>query len=870
MRTLELALVTFGTLACACGDNIHPGLFVDTKVASNTLAAGDLVGAKCFVLDAHGDPALDKAGNPLTDETELVVTYEAPDSFSTDASGQVIAAKVGTATVRCSAPSLGIVDETPEMVQIIAGPPVRVITRLDHPTTLAGVADGVSCLAFDAFDNPVSGVTATLALSPSGAGTTTTAVDVTATIAGEYIVTCVVMGAANVQPADLVVLPALPASIAGALDPARALYAVLDEVTLIATTFDQFGNRVDDVTYAYASTPTVGSPAPARFQFAADGTFQLSAMVTSPTQNNVPLSVTLPANVDSNGPVIDCMRIDTPNVASDAYMVQQAPASVTFPVHLGGAFSVQTVTIGGAAASLDMATGNYTATVPIGFGMNFVDVVATDTNGVQNSKTCFVLAAAYYSPESTPMDGTLALRLDPNAIGDADPSGLDSLNDLFHTVMSSSALRTLVDQALIAANPINSGGCGIFACSPRINYNGGSISWNTPTTSISLINGGLRAAITLPNVQLSVNACGTTCCIGGSTITVTASSISATVDFSLVLQGGKIRTALASTPTVSVGSVNLNGSGFCGLIVNLVQGFFTGTVKSAVQSSLTNFISNKVAPMLDSITSSLDISTLGQSFAVPRLAGTGTVTLGFGLDFSSLDVTTARALIGIGTRFTPAMVSVNRPSLGIAGRLPTALLDPPGTTPTNPVGISAYEGLLNEVLHALWRGGYLQGTLAISGGSATIDSWLPPVAEIDASNTAQLELGGVSASLTIPGIIDNPIQIMFGGHARASVSLVGNSLVFGNLTLDQLEVSFTVTLSQAQRTAMENFLTAAMSNLLTSAINQGLPAFPIPTFTLPASVATYGLPAGAQLGIVNPTLSTSNAHCVLDGQFGAR
>ena len=136
MRTVVFAFVT---LIAGCGDNIRPGLFVDTQVASNTLAAGDPVGARCRIVDEHGDAAQESHGNTLADETELVVGYEAPDSFATDASGQVVAAKVGTANVRCSAPSLALVDQAPEQVTIVAGPPVRVITRRDHPTTLAVV-----------------------------------------------------------------------------------------------------------------------------------------------------------------------------------------------------------------------------------------------------------------------------------------------------------------------------------------------------------------------------------------------------------------------------------------------------------------------------------------------------------------------------------------------------------------------------------------------------------------------------------------------------------------------------------------------------------------------------------------------------------
>ena len=86
MRTIVHGLVTL-VLAASCGDNIHPSLFVETKVAANTLAAGERVGARCSVLDAKGDPALDPHGNPLTDSVELVVSYEDMSSFATDASG---------------------------------------------------------------------------------------------------------------------------------------------------------------------------------------------------------------------------------------------------------------------------------------------------------------------------------------------------------------------------------------------------------------------------------------------------------------------------------------------------------------------------------------------------------------------------------------------------------------------------------------------------------------------------------------------------------------------------------------------------------------------------------------------------------------
>jgi hypothetical protein len=131
-------------------------------------------------------------------------------------------------------------------------------------------------------------------------------------------------------------------------------------------------------------------------------------------------------------------------------------------------------------------------------------------------------------------------------------------------------------------------------------------------------------------------------------------------------------------------------------------------------------------------------------------------------------------------------------------------------------------------------------------------------------------LGGISATITIPGVINTPLPLLFGGRASASVSLNGDTLTFGNLTLSQLFISTQVSLTQNQRTALASFLTQVLQDVLADAINDGLPAFPIPSFTLPASVSTYGLPAGAELGITNPVLSTTGPHCVLDGGFGVR
>ena len=177
-------------------------------------------------------------------------------AFATAASGQVVAAKVGTANVRCSAPSLALVHQEPEQVTDCR----RSARARDHPPRSSDdpgrrarwrAVPGVRCVRQPGGEHHAGdrGVA-------ERRGHDDDRERVTATRAGEYTVSCIVMGAANVEPADLLVMPALPASLTGVLDPERTLYAILDQVTVIATAFDRFGNRVEDVTLAYAASPT--------------------------------------------------------------------------------------------------------------------------------------------------------------------------------------------------------------------------------------------------------------------------------------------------------------------------------------------------------------------------------------------------------------------------------------------------------------------------------------------------------------------------------------------------------------------------------------------------------------------------------------
>jgi hypothetical protein len=103
------------------------------------------------------------------------------------------------------------------------------------------------------------------------------------------------------------------------------------------------------------------------------------------------------------------------------------------------------------------------------------------------------------------------------------------------------------------------------------------------------------------------------------------------------------------------------------------------------------------------------------------------------------------------------------------------------------------------------------------------------------------------------------------------VSLVGNDFSFDDFKIDELHFSTTtLNLDTTTATTLRGLLTRVMERIVGRALNDALPAIPIPTFTLPPWLSDYGLPGGQVLGIVGATLSSSARHLILSGGFGLR
>ncbi|MEZ4409679.1 MAG: hypothetical protein R3A52_24890 [Polyangiales bacterium] len=834
---------------------------IDTQ-APDTARAGEALTVTCALRNAAGEPVDPPMGMTPT------IAFDPAESVRT-AMGVYTAVRVGEVTARCSLGALS--DATPARIRITPGAPARVTTTLDRSEARAGETVRATCAVTDAEGNEVTDAAPTVQTTPSGEGVTVTGNDVRAERAGMYTVRCEVPGA-MAEGASLAVSPGLPATLTIARVPDQPIDALNEEVEVRAVVNDRFGNAIASPSLEFTSAPVGTAVRAGVFSYAAEGMKTITVRVTGETEGGVALSQSTSFVVDSSGPAIQCT---TPG---DATMVNHAPGS---PLMITGSLSdtsgVRSLTVNGEAVT-PRNDGTFTATVPSRFGMTFVDVSATDTQGIENSRTCTYLVSNNWLAEDALLDDAVTLSTTQAAVDDGNPvSPITSVDDLLQTVVNSRGLRDQLHATLLAANPLKNSCdqevCVFGRCTcifrSRVDYRDSQI--NGPnTTSLTLVNGGLRATVRFENLRVSLGISGTLSTSGW----VTFRSVDVGVTFDLSASGGRPRATVRSgTTTVSVGTISTDFGGITGTIVNVVASLVNGYLRDQVSNLLRSYVSDNFTRVLDGVLGGLDVSSLGASFNVPRLDGAGNVPLRFGLGLSSLNANTSRLRLGLGTRFSTTATRAT-PSRGIAL--------PPGTgsdvTLTTPATVTLQPGVLNGALHALWRGGFLDASIPLSrlgdafpaGTNVTVAALLPPVAQLGTGNNVILDLGGLTVSLALPGM-SAPLQVSLGARAHATVTLVGNDLRFGGIALDELHVSLdTLSITGMEREDLVRGLRFVVQDLVERSLNDALPAIPIPGFAIPSSLSTYGLPAGRELGITSPSLSFSAGRFVLRGGFGLR
>jgi len=195
-----------------------------------------------------------------------------------------------------------------------------------------------------------------------------------------------------------------------------------------------------------------------------------------------------------------------------------------------------------------------------------------------------------------------------------------------------------------------------------------------------------------------------------------------------------------------------------------------------------------------------------------------------------------------------------------------------------PIAMALNVGVIDQVLHALWRGGYFDLVLqpgdlngAIPAGvSLESNALLPPTAELTTNGRLRVSLGAMRTTLTHP-LLANPVPLTIGGRISCIPVLVEASedLSLDDCNVEELHLSRDGELLAPQiQLALEALLSKVINDALIAALNSALPTVPIPALQIPDSAGSLGLPVGAELGILDPQIRTLNNHLILEGNFG--
>ncbi|HEY1813671.1 MAG TPA: hypothetical protein VGG74_15075 [Kofleriaceae bacterium] len=870
----RVALLACVVVVCAaCGDNIHPvgeGDSIDT-VAPAQVTAGDVISVTCNLT----------SGNQTMPTDMATIDVVAEDDVS-HVGDEIIARTVGTITVTCGIPDLDLVDPTPAVVKILPGPPASLVTAITPTPATAGDTVNATCLVYDSSGNELDGFLPTLTIAPSDPGNTITNLSALMTVSGHYDGECALPGATS-NDVGFDVMPNLPAALVLGKLPDEPFYQTDTAIQITSVVTDRYGNQVPNATVdvtsmAITGTGAITSPGPSTFSYGGDGKYEVDGTVSGATDGNQPVTASTDIFIDSLGPRITC------GSPGDGTMIEIANGgTLTFQGVASAANGAASVTINGNNASFNSTTGAYSGSFVTRFGINFAEVTATDTLGVDNTKICTFLASSSYADPNSPLGGTIGLSLAQGAIDDGNraglPSSINSLGDLLYVILNSAGIRSTIDTALKAENPLASGCFGgtlfgdCIGVSYSITYNSSSID-GPNTVSLTLQSTGLGTSATINGVHLNLT-------LGGFGVSGNVNIASISIGLTLVPSvSGGAPTVTVTNVSAGVGSITTNfqcGGFFCSLwadfINDIVVPLAEGTLKSEVQNLVQNFITNSFGTAIGGLLSGLNISSLASTFNVPRLYGGGTVPLNFGVAFSSIDTNTARLRFGIGTKLTSTLANAYG-TLGVAIP-PGALLGDPNPAPGDmAVGVNAV--MLNQALHALWRANYVTATIMATTINASapadlalqLSARLPPVADVKADGSVEIALGDIDLALTgsevPPGLV-----ITIGGLAHTTVNVSGTTLQFGAVSLDKLEVSLDdLGLSSSSQTELQQLIASALPQLLQGSLSNALPSFPIPSFPIPASLSTYGIPAGSTLSILSPSLQTATPELILRGQFG--
>jgi hypothetical protein len=512
------------------------------------------------------------------------------------------------------------------------------------------------------------------------------------------------------------------------------------------------------------------------------------------------------------------------------------------------------------------ADGTFSHDVGVRVGGNTLMLAATDSAGNMRSRVQSFLWSTGYLKPTVAKEGIaphgLGIWLSQQVLDDGQAAPPTDFAHILNTVLQSLDLGTLIDPN---QSVVSSAGYDIYIT---------SISLGNSAVTRNAIDGGLAMQASLTGIAGGLRFdCTNFACelLGGdssgsfsiSSVVVTANVIPS------VTAGHTLAVSLSNVSTTVSGLDVSSNNGFTNFLLSIIEVFIRDSLVSDLESTLNSTLASELGPLL---ADGLGALAFALSLDLPTLGGDSTIPVDLVTDFESVDFDgdppRGGAFIERGGAYTSAMFTPYD-NLGIPNRDGCGAGGQSLTLPRQaPLELGFSDDLLNQILYAAWRGGWLEvevgpellasmdlSGLGITDLALTLSGWLAPTVS-DCNPDGDLRI--YAGDLQILGSLSlNGNAVTFTGYTSLEGDVVFSVMPQGlGIGIDGIDEAHTeVTIHEDDQLAAEplikTLLEAALVNAIEGALaGEGLGTIPLPTIDLSGAL---GLPPGSAVIEVMPT-----------------
>lgn len=511
------------------------------------------------------------------------------------------------------------------------------------------------------------------------------------------------------------------------------------------------------------------------------------------------------------------------------------------------------------------ADGSFSHDIEVRVGGNTLVLAATDSAGNNRSRVQSFLWSTGYLKPTVAKEGIaphgLGIWLSQQVLDDGKAPPPTDFAAILNTVLQSLDLSGLVDPDTAVAS---SAGYDIYIT---------SIDLGNSTVSLNAIDGGLglRASLTSVTGDLEFDCTEFGCVLlgGDSSGDFSMSSVVVTANVIPTVTGENAIAVSLNNVSTSINGLDVaSDNGFTNFLLSIIEVFIRDSLASDLEGVLNATLGDELGPLL---TEGFGALAFSLSLDVPTLDGDSTIPVDLVTDFESLDfdgdAPKGGAFIERGGAYTSAELTTydnlgipNRDGCGAGGQS----LSLPREAPLE---LAFSDDLLNQILYAAWRGGWLEvevgpellgGTdlsaLGVADLALTLSGWLAPtVSDCNLEGELRIYAGDLQilGSLSLNG---NPVTLTGYTSLEGGVvfSVMSQGLGIGISGVD--EVHTEVTIHEDEQLAAEPLIKTLLETALVNAVEgtlggAGLGTVPLPKIDLSAGL---GLPSGSAVIEVMP------------------